>query len=76
MHKTGTSITAEFVDQNKFKINFPTPNVSKLAAENFPVRGATGVGYSRRSAQWLGLKGSGGCKSPEVLVVMRKTVHS
>jgi len=39
------------------KINYSIPNASKFAAQNFPVGGATGVQYARRSADGISTGG-------------------
>ena len=44
--------------KNPSKINFSIPNASKFAAQNFPVGGATGVLYARRSADGISTRGS------------------
>ena len=45
------------VAKNLSKINFPISSASKFAAQNFPVGGATGVLYARRSADGISMGG-------------------
>jgi len=44
------SVISDRVKYNLPKINFSIPNAGTFAAQGFPVGGATGVLYARRSA--------------------------
>ncbi|MEJ7592968.1 MAG: hypothetical protein WKF77_15580 [Planctomycetaceae bacterium] len=50
--------TGSIILKNPSKNNFSIPNAGKFAAQNFPVGGATGVLYARRSADGISTRSS------------------